>query len=58
MFKKECFVMYDSGQYGYKNGISVIHASASVWIVIQHGKEVFRARTLKECKDFIGRRCD
>ena len=50
--------MYDSGQYGYKNGISVIHASASVWIVIQHGKEIFRAHTLKECKAFIGRKYD
>lgn len=56
-FQKECWIMYDKGQYGYKNGVSVINTRKGVWVVFQHGKIKFTSDTLAACKVYVGRYC-
>lgn len=56
-FRKDCWVCYAAGLYGYKNGVSVIQAKKGVWIVIQHGKIVYHSSTLTDCKLYVGRYC-
>ena len=58
MFRKECWIMYKAGSYGYKNGITVEKINKNKWIVKQYGKIVLETSTLGNCKFYIGYKYD
>lgn len=57
MFRKECWVRYNAGCYGYKNGVTV-KKDGKEWVVYINRVEWFRAFTLQDCKNWLGYKFD
>ncbi len=55
MFRKECWIKYANGDYGYKNGIRVKREGKAWCVYYGSGDKAYTCGTLKSCKDFLGR---